>query len=352
MIDKLNVHIPIEDFRLQDDPDSRWDLNEQTVSSRTTGIDKTVNLCKTVSGSQVVASKLWVNTTNANITINAYGMSMGFNPNRLANGHNAFSPDQKNLTKALDVLQEEVSGIVDFDINSAQINRIDLCRNHEMDHHPKIYTDHMANFIKAKRMPATQFPDGVRMGNKSKEFTDYNKLKELEARHNMDYLKIKSLNLGENVLRFESKFRNKKAVIRVFENSTIGGIRTLSQNDLTDIYHMQVRSNLIVKLNDSSLALSSFSSQLEEMMFLREHYSRDVISKYFEIAGYKTRIEEAGGLDQLEFLFQKAGLHRLTIQRAMEKIKLNMARYLMIEKDQIPMEIVVKELTSKLLLAA
>ena len=77
-----------------------------------------------------------------------------------------------------------------------------------------------------------------------------------------------------------------------------------------------------------------------------------MISKYFEIAGYKTRIEEAGGLDQLEFLFQKAGLHRLTIQRAMDKIKLNMARYLMIEKDQIPMEIVVKELTSKLLLAA
>lgn len=263
----------------------------------------------TCAGQQVYGSKAFHNAGdelgNLSLTIDWRGLSVIWNPSKLAGKYTGELASPEDAHKGSKVIQDYLSEIgISTNISSAKFTRWDNAKDRQMTN--KVFTYRQAlGCIEGKRMKEqVQYPDGMRIGNKQKQTIFYDKGLELSPD-----------NGRSNNMRCEIRLLNSDSVQRVMNISHLHQLKDLGQDDVSNIYSAFITKN-VFKIGDFNQLSFDFMNQVTILKsFKAQGYNG--IDKWFKLHGIVNLIS-LYGIDVVKQIIQEAGYDRYAIRRANE----------------------------------
>lgn len=154
----------------------------------------------------------------------------------------AITEDDYELTVEKIITEINNAGISlpNNNLNDFEISRVDFCKNIEVIKHPKEYLEYLTGFQYPWATKTKYFNETLLFHNKSRELVFYNKFKEFKAKEKDQNLRIKFYSYPENILRIESRLKNKRVIKEVFK-------RDLKIIDLFN--YQQAKQHLVNEFN-------------------------------------------------------------------------------------------------------
>ncbi|MBT4398658.1 MAG: hypothetical protein HOD37_04180 [Bacteroidetes bacterium] len=338
MIDKIVMYSrdfqPSKEARLTVEPLAIDYVTHSPVSSTLLWMD----------GSEPVEGKVAYNNDSDIYTTIKHGkLKITFNPSTIINGNNFFPVTPEELVQSLDIVSEHLSGIgIGVNTDYAKIERIDLCRNIETDHHFSCYKPAL-DFISPKYLRGvdpTILGDYWLKKNRTRQYCFYDKLGELLSR------KIDPLTLGvqsQNVMRGEIRFMNHKGTETALHLHTAGELRNREYYfHLADTYK-SILTKDVFRIQDCEHTIGLFDSLTEELSAMHEDGICNAPIKLMA----KYAIEDRGGTEWFVKLMLNAGYDRTHAWRKRKEMEDLIRTRTLREQSTIPFQILLDEMYNK-----
>ena len=308
-IDKLVL--TSQDFIVKDASTTGLQL-KHGFTDLATGDQKQVVLFKDKTGRSISGASAFLNTEHYNLNINSYGLQVTFNPSKTYHPYELCT-DAKVLEKRIETLSKDIYGRgIRLDIEQANISRIDLAKNAEMNQPCIAYSPVLSwlNIQRAKR--TAMYPDGHTSNNNKFGLNFYNKGKELREN---DIQVIQH----DNMMRCELQLKGTQSVGK---RIGIGNIRTLYESGITplnDFYNDTLTKDVFKSKNITQYRIS-YTGTKETLMSLRDMYGQSALNMFYSMYGIGELMNEVGSLQAFEKMLSELGYHRNTIAKHKKRV--------------------------------
>jgi len=291
-IDKLNLLI--SDFDLKDSifSNSRWSKKYKSKPISASADD--TYLTNTQSGIPIIADGLFLNIDNFNIDImnnrsGSLGMLISMNPNKFSDIENPFNYQPSDFHQCVKSLNYTlIANDVECDISSAQIIRLDACKQKIMPYPLMSYHPIFAQ-MGAKRQFEATYRDTFRFQNGQRETAIYDKQK--ESNLSSDYA---------NLMRIENRFKKSASVARYTPFSNLSQvIDSISHNgydEITSNYNHYLMSEVLATYNPNITYLNDTSQLLS---VLAQESPNRILDRLLGLRGIEALIGDFGSIENI-----------------------------------------------------
>jgi hypothetical protein len=245
------------------------------------------------------------------VDVTARGLGIQFNPSTLQHDY-LLTPD---IEPALDMVKADLHTLgIELDLDNARLTRVDLTKQSQMPKPIQNYIGAMT-MLKGKRMQGTAYPTGYAFGNKSRQSVMYNKTEQA--------LKMKGIEIPENITRLEARWRGSKVVGKVSTGigaGTLKAFRELTPGHLTESYDRFILGNVFRTDKGDQLAFN-WDTEISLLQNLKADSPRKAIDRYFSYDGIEIALHRLGGLDGFKMLLMNAGWTRANAYNQAEKAR-------------------------------
>jgi hypothetical protein len=171
---------------------------------------------------------------NLTINIDFRGCEIIYNPSKLLGKYSGELATPEEVHKTSVIIENYLSEIgISTNLSNYKLTRIDIAKDRLMD--DKVFTYHQAlNILDAKRMKEqVQYPDGMRLGNSSRQDCFYDK-----------GLEIKPEDGSSNLMRGEYRLLKSDPVQKVLNISHLFQLKDISSKDISDIHSNHIAKDL------------------------------------------------------------------------------------------------------------
>lgn len=301
-------------------------------------------------------AKAYVNTEHANISVNGYGVNVRFNPAIAFFGENKGnieSVSESEFGVVSDMIEREIlSSGIDADIKQAAVSRIDLQKTAHSKRDFATYSN-VFRIMSATRLHARDYGETYTFMNTQREVSFYNKLHAAMQSKNV-YIAATAHALherGEHRMRCELRMKNKTVVEKCTGIRSFGDLRSNGAFDmLAKVYRDEVK-NTVFKGADvtSHQTVFDFDMEVSKLLQLRKAYPKSYVDRWYMSLVMANPLLKDGGIDTVERVFTKAGVHRNVILREKKKI-IEMMKY-SVQSELTPI-VLLNELNGMFLQAA
>lgn len=249
---------------------------------------------------QFFASNLSSKSRNGNLTIIDEPLrdttSIIFNPTNFFSDYELTT----DLSRSMDIAQDIVlnSGL-DIDLSSASIRRLDVTKDAVLIEPPQNYNPILSNYLQFRRSSTkVQYQDGLWMGNRSREFTFYDRAKHLDIKK-IDHT------LHSNTARLEYKLKNEG------RKSWSENYGLYTPNDLTndidqynEIFVDGLRNVVLKDVLDGDTIVLSPITLINQLKEYQEMSGRNFLSYFCKDYGLLNLIDNFGADSLIDAIAQ------------------------------------------------
>ena len=222
---------------------------------------------------------------------------------------------ENDFNKAKEFINETLfEAKVETKFDDLKLNRIDLCRNIEVENNTADYLFEI-NKHHYSRTDKTSFKNETLLFfNKTREITFYNKIKEIKDK---EYKNIEVFDLvkdkKENILRFEIRLKKKDIIFKNFQS-----------NNLKDTFVFSKTNNILVNEFGKLIRVDNTKQQIDfdyEKKLIEFYYmNKKDLGTYFKELGYISKLKDLGGDRQLfNKLINETNYSRMTKYRIIKQ---------------------------------
>jgi len=224
------------------------------------------------------------------VEVSPHFLKVEFNPSTLQHSYNLTTSLQAPIEAVKDTLQALQ---VDVCLDSMHLKRVDVTKQKQMDKPFHNFAPALSA-LSGKRMKATAYPDGYRVGNGSRQAIFYDKGLEMKTKKQMH------VDVG-NLLRAEARFQNGKAIGSTNSGLGLGTFRDLQAVDTDYLHHHYTRfmQRDIFRLDASKQMKLDFGSEPDVLAYLlkEEKQAKKAIDRYVYSCGVDGLVDRFGTLD-------------------------------------------------------
>jgi len=266
-----------------------------------------------------------------------HGIYIKITPCKIYYKHNLFVLSIFDFIKAWEEAKKVIREIVDGDLQSAIISKIDLCRNIEPQFGFETY-ELVFRWLKGNRQARTQwYPSSYYWMNREKILIVYDKLAELAAQiKNQDsyfkgrgektdkvhfyYKTLEIRNLLEKfedrkIIRVETRLYTKKLVKDFLGVETMGELLEKHTPALYEqAFISQIRRMVLCREPELSQKLE-FQSQLELLQQCQKQFKSRAVSNFDLLMGLPAFLDGIGTIERYKALLEAAGYSKSDVSK-------------------------------------
>jgi len=263
-------------------------------------------------GRYLYGAKAGMNRDTFNITIKpGFGMQVIFNPAVVIHKNNFLQVNEDEFHKSIDIIEAElVNNGVHLDLDSANITRLDIAQDRDMQEPIPVYFQ-LFRMLKAKRAKPKECSDGYYLQNGNRTLLFYDKVQEM-----LFSKKDVSAIQGRNILRGEYRLLRKDAVRRA-GFTDIASIRRTSFNDLANYYKASVSDFAFTVIPSPDEFAYSLKTEIEILSEFKSRYARNALARYHEA---RTNLDRFGSIENYRTSLLAAGFDRAYIFRHIKEV--------------------------------
>jgi len=253
--------------------------------------------------------------THATWEVNKFGLFAQVNPSTLKHEYHLTT----DLTPAKEAIQADAALLgIDFDLNGASVNRVDITKQKPMEYPVHAYTAALTA-LKGRRMKATSYPNGYTFGNRQKEAVFYDKEAQLRL------VKKFEGEVPSNLLRCEARWKKRKVVGHDGNGLGAGSFGHLLQMDAEEAKQRftSFMDAQIFRAGDAVQLELNFETEAEILKQFVDRNQRGGWKQYFMSQGIESILERAGSMQFIESLLESVGYktsQRYTIMKQLREI--------------------------------
>jgi len=268
----------------------------------------------------VRAGNAFYNSEFYNIDINAKGLKVTLNPNRIHYSTNYYSVDEKQCKEALSKVERDLQekGFL-MDFKDTSLARIDIVKQIQTEHPFRAYTP-LYRSLSGKRMKSRELGTTTyNYGNQSREIQCYDKIVQLvdDKKFKDEQFNYFGIDRNSNIARCELREKKSKPVLRDLNIQHISDFyRSGIFEHLTGRYRSLVSDLVFKKGIDESQLKFDFVNEIELLQAYKSAFqASDAIGKYiiFQFGGLDSLIEHYGSIDNFRQSLLDAGFARKTV---------------------------------------
>jgi len=307
MIDK--VFLTTKDFKLKEGAD--FEVSPAKYNLKTAQVKNNFVLAETETGAFIDGSKAFHNSELCNVDINAQGLRIAFNPNKIINGiHNLYSVNYDEYRESLKQVETYCRYLFSADFGEMKVSRLDLNKDSSMRLPFYSYREvfQVMSAVRSKRVETAG--NEYRIGNQRRQFAFYDKLAELKEKHS---LFIKS---DEHIMRAEVRLLKKDLIV---DKAGIEKLSDLNQDCfgfLPDVYKQSMKE-VLFKNVDSDFVKRKFQDDIELLKSFKEKSERSAFTDFICVKGAELLL--CYGVEGIEILLKSAGFSRKAVYTNKQK---------------------------------
>jgi hypothetical protein len=303
MIDKIAIHLKHGDFSLVEG--AEFMVVKPTLNT-STGEEY-----KGFEYSGITVSRAYVSGKNFNLNITNYGAYINFNPVKMIYGHNCAALTYSQFTEAINTLKDEVKEFITTNLGEAEIQKLELPCDTLLDADATLNIGQLWNSLDSQYLTHKQAKGGHYIGNSTREYSFYDKSKELNDKLGLD--------IGEDVFRVELKLLNKK---KIQELTPLKYLKDLCiekrYNSLPSCFHSAFEKDFRVSL--ATLLVPSRDKEIIEV--LRAKYKKGFMDRYWDVSnGLDGILKKHGGITGYREFMKSIGLSKDMVKVQIRKVK-------------------------------
>lgn len=242
------------------------------------------------------------------VEVSPYGLKVEFNPSTLQHSHNLTTSLQAPVEAVKDTLQALQ---VDVCLDSMHLGRVDVTKQKQMDKPFHSFAPALSA-LSGRRMKATAYPDGYRVGNGSRQAIFYDKGLQMKTQKQMH------VDVG-NLLRAEARFQNGKAIGSTNSGLGLGTFRDLQAVDTDYLHHHYTRfmQRDIFKLDASKQMKLDFGAEADVLAYLlsQEKTPSKAVQRYVYSCGVDGLLDHFKTLDNFRRTLLDLGVAERSTRR-------------------------------------
>ena len=265
----------------------------------------------TCAGQQIYGARAFHNAPkemgNLSISIDFRGCEIIYNPSKLLGKYSGELATPEEVHQTAGVIEKYLSEIgLSTNLSSYKLTRVDIAKDRLMD--DKVFTYHQAlNILEGKRMKEqVQYPDGMRLGNSSRQDCFYDK-----------GLEIKPEDGSTNLMRGEFRLLKADPVQKVLNISHLSQLKDISAKDLSAIHSNHIAKDLY-HAGDVNQVSFDFMSDVTLLKSFKEQ-GRNAFRRWVMICGVE-QLVSTYGMDGIKKILQEV-FDRSAVKKNMNEIR-------------------------------
>ena len=242
------------------------------------------------------------------VEVSPHGLKVEFNPSTLQHSYNLTTSLQAPVEAVKDTLQALQ---VDVCLDSMHLKRVDVTKQKQMDK-PFHSFKTALSALSGRRMKATEYADGYRIGNGSRQAIFYDKGLQMKTQKQMH------VDVG-NLLRAEARFQNGKAIGSTNSGLGLGTFRDLQAVDTDYLHHHYTRfmQRDIFKLDASKQMKLDFGAEADVLAYLlnQEKTPSKAVQRYVYSCGVDGLLDHFKTLDNFRRTLLDLGVAERSTRR-------------------------------------
>jgi len=230
---------------------------------------------------------------------------------------------QEDTPKLEGILQDRLKGIFNTDYRNAQISRLDVTQNIDVENEIPVYIHSLHGaYNKDKRYKEEVFSnETITIKNNSRRFTLYDKVKEALANKDISNSEAKASN---NILRFEIQHSKAKHIKTSFNrNYTFDQILQEGFFETAKLFQINSFDKLFCNYGNYELFMQDIA-----IMEVVAKYSKRNLLKNFVLKSISDKTDYKHDMNEYENLLEMAGMKRPGRHKALKELRtlLSLAR--------------------------
>jgi len=293
-IDK--VHLTTQDFMVHD----QYEL-DGVPPMRVKGID-TEPIGFDGSG-EAIYGKLIDNSDFGQLTINSKGLHINTNPSKHLHPYHLLT-EPKAAKGQFQALQKHIDSLkIGVNVEAMRICRLDPSKQTEMSQPVSVYSDALRVLRGKNRARATNYLSGHRFENKSRGATFYDKGLEVFTKQDIQIPET-------NLLRAETFMKKSRTVsLNTMGINYLPDLYAASQEQLDTAYH-KVMKGVVFPEQQGEQQVMNFTQNVNILKAMKQETPRAAWSRFVNIHGITSLVEQCGGMAGLDVLLEAAGYTR------------------------------------------
>jgi hypothetical protein len=263
------------------------------------------------SGQQIYGARAFHNAPkemgNLSLNIDFRGCEIIYNPSKLLGKYSGELATPGEVHQTTEIIEKYLSEIgLSTNLSSYKLTRVDIAKDRLMD--DKVFTYHQAlNILEGKRMKEqVQYPDGMRLGNASRQDCFYDK-----------GLEIKPEDGSTNLMRGEFRLLKADPVQKVLNISHLLQLKDLSSKDISDIHSNHIAKDLY-HAGDVSQSSFDFMSDVTLLKSFKGQ-GRNAFRRWVMVSGVE-QLVATYGMNGIKKILQEV-FDRSAVKKNMNEIK-------------------------------
>ena len=211
---------------------------------------------------------------------------------------------------------------IDFDLEQARVNRVDLTKQSVMEHPTPTYHPALAS-MKGQRMGSTKYEDGMSFGNRQREFVFYDKAVQLIRERGI-------YEAPDNLLRLEARWKKPQVISHDKRGHGLGigvfsDLLSRSSVDLNLRYIETVQKQLFRTPEGTQLSFD-FGQGVDMLRVFVKAAGRGGWKNYVMAEGVERVLHQFGSLDTFEMALLQVEYSPKQARRIVDELRGNLLR--------------------------